>query len=69
MLVPALSPEHNRVMSERSVGPVIKLVAMLQEKDPAKLETFRRESEALVADYMADNTIRQDFLLTRATKV
>lgn len=69
MLVPALSPEHNRAMGERTVGPVIKLVAVLKEKDPAKLETFRREGEALVADYFEGNTIRQDFLLTRATKV
>jgi SAM-dependent methyltransferase len=69
MQVPALSPQHNRAMGERSIGPVMKVVAVLKEKDPAKLETFRREGEALVADYFEGNTIRQDFLLTRATKV
>lgn len=37
--------------------------------DPAKAATLRREVEDLNAVYFADNHVRQDFLLTRATKV
>ena len=69
ILAPALSPQHNRLMLERTAGPVIKLVEALGSKDPAKLEAFRRECEALIAEYSSDNAVRQDYLLTRATKV
>ena len=69
MLVPALSPQHYRVMFERTAGPVIKLVESLSANDPAKLAAFRREYEVLVAQYIDDNIARQDYLLTRATKV
>jgi SAM-dependent methyltransferase len=69
MLVPALSPQHNRMMAERTAGPLVKLVASLTATDPARLAAFRREFEAIVADYFQDNTIRQDYLLTRATKI
>jgi SAM-dependent methyltransferase len=69
MLVPALSPQHNRVMAERTAGPLVKLVESLTATDPARLAAFRREFEAIVADYFQDNTIRQDYLLTRATKI
>jgi SAM-dependent methyltransferase len=69
MLVPALSPQHNRTMAERTGGPVVKLVESLAATDPARLAAFRREFEAIVADYFEDNTIRQDYLLTRATKI
>jgi len=65
---PSLSPEHNRVMMEKTAGPVIRLVEVLQAKDPGKLAAFRKEVEALAAEYMTDNVIRQDFLMTRATK-
>ena len=69
MLVPALSPQHNRVMAERTAGPLVKLVESLTATDPARLAAFRREFEAIVADYFQDNTVRQDYLLTRATKI
>jgi SAM-dependent methyltransferase len=68
MLYPALSASHARVFFERTAGPVIKIVEMLATSDPARLEAFRREYEALVADYYEDNIIRQDYLMTRATK-
>jgi hypothetical protein len=69
MLVPALSPSHHRVTSEKSAGSMVRLVATLEESDPAKLAKFRREYEALAAEYFEDNQLRQDFLITRATKL
>lgn len=69
MLVPALSPSHHRVVSEKSAGSMVRLVATLQESDPAKLEQFRREYDALAGEYFEDNLLRQDFLMTRAIKI
>jgi SAM-dependent methyltransferase len=68
MLVPALSVAHARTFFERSAGPVVKLVEMLSQSDPAKLAAFRAEYDALVAQYLEDNLIRQDYLMTRGTK-
>ncbi len=69
MRVPALSAHHVRVMIERTAGPILKLVDALAASDPAKLETFRREYDALTADYLDDNMVRQGYLLTRAIKL
>lgn len=69
ILVPALSPQHSRTVAERTVGPVIKLVESLSAVDPARLASFRREYEAIVSDYFEENLVRQDYLLTRATKI
>ena len=69
MLVFGLSPAHHRAVSERSAGPLVRLVAELSANDPAKLEAFRREYDALAAEYIEDNIIRQDYLITRATKI
>jgi hypothetical protein len=69
MLVPALSPSHQRTASEKSSGAMFRLVAELHESDPAKLERFRREYDALAGEYFADNLLRQDYLITRATKI
>lgn len=69
MLVPTLSPQHFRANLERTAGPLIKLVEALSASDPQKLAQFRREYENLVAEYYADNLVRQDFLVTRAKKV
>lgn len=68
MLVPALSPSHVRATLERTSGPIIALVEMLSTSDPAKLATYRREFDALIADYLQDNVVRQDYLMTRAIK-
>jgi 2-polyprenyl-3-methyl-5-hydroxy-6-metoxy-1,4-benzoquinol methylase len=69
MRVPALSPQHNRAAAEKTAGPIRKLVELLAASDPARLETYRRESEAIVADFFQDNIVRQDYLITRATKI
>jgi SAM-dependent methyltransferase len=69
MLVPALSPSHQRVAAEKSSGAMFRLVAELEGSDPAKLEQFRREYDALASEYFEDNILRQDYLMTRATKI
>ena len=69
MLVPALSPQHFRTNFEKTAGPVIKVVESLSASDPAKLAAFRAEYETLIAEYYEDNTVRQDYLLTRAVKI
>ena len=69
MLFPALSVPSYRDYIERTAGPMLKLVESLGATDPARLAQFRREYDALVAPYFEDNIIRQDYLLTRATKV
>jgi 2-polyprenyl-3-methyl-5-hydroxy-6-metoxy-1,4-benzoquinol methylase len=68
MRVPALSLQHNRTAMEKTAGPILKLVGSLTASDPARLETFRREFEATVADYFEDNVVRQDYLITQAIK-
>lgn len=68
MTVPSLSPQHSRVQLEQTAGPVIKLVEMLSATDPARLDAFRREFEALVNEFTSDNVVIQDYLMTRAAK-
>jgi SAM-dependent methyltransferase len=69
MLVPTLSVPHHREMTERTAGPVRKLVESLTSADPLKLAAFRQEYEALAAEYFDDNLVRQGYLMTRARKV
>jgi hypothetical protein len=69
MTVPVLSVQLHRANSERVIGPLIKVVETLSATDPDKLAQFRAEAEALTAEYLEGNTLRQDYLLTRATKV
>ena len=68
LVAPALSVAHFRCAQEKTIGPLTKLVASL-ENDPAKLAQLRAEFEALAGDIYDDNTIRMPFLMTRATKV
>jgi len=42
--VPALSIQHFREMTERTAGPLLKLVELLSAADPQKLAGIRRES-------------------------
>jgi SAM-dependent methyltransferase len=66
---PALSPQHFRELAERTAGPLVKLVDFLSAADSVRLEAFRREYEAIATEYLEDNVLRHDYLLTRATKV
>lgn len=65
---PAVSPGHVRLFMEKNAGPVIALVKALADA-PTKLAQFRRELDDLIAEYFENNTVRQDFLVTRATKI
>lgn len=65
---PALSVSNYRDYIERTAGPMLKLVEMLSATDPNRLAQFRRDYDALVTPYFEDNIVRQDYLLTRATK-
>jgi hypothetical protein len=67
MRFPALSPQHVRDHMEHAVGPVIRVVELLQS-EAAKLATFRSELEELISVYFEGNFLRQDFLITRAQK-
>lgn len=63
----ALSPQHWRAMQEAKVGPFIRTVRAL-EKEPERLAQYRKDMEALVAEYHVDNVVRCEYLLSRATK-
>ena len=69
LLVPALSPQHYRTAVERSAGPLIKMVELLRTTDPDRLGVFRQEFDTIVAEYLEDNLVRQDYLLTRSRKI
>ena len=69
MITPALSPQHHRAIFGRTVGPVIKIFEALSVSDPDRLATFCREYDALAAEFISDNILRQDYLMTRATKL
>ncbi len=69
MEVPVLSLPHHRTRVERTVGPLVKLVEMLSASDPGQLAQLRSEFEALTSEYVDENVLRQDYLLTRAVKL
>ena len=69
MYIPVLSVQIHRTNTERTVGPLIKLVEALSATAPEKLDQLRREAEALAAEYLEDNLLRQDYLMTRAIKI
>jgi SAM-dependent methyltransferase len=69
MLFQTLSPQHFRLFMERNFGPATKLLQALDASDPNKAAALRREMEELAGQYFENNTLRQDFLMTRAIKV
>jgi SAM-dependent methyltransferase len=69
MAFPTLSPKHYRIFMEQNFGPAKKLLQALEASDATKAAALRREMEELGAQYFENNTIRQDFLLTRAVKI
>ena len=68
MRMPALSPAHFRVFYEVNAAPVLRVVQTLQ-REPDRLAAFRQEFEDIASQYFEDNIVRQDYLMTRATKV
>ena len=65
MHFPALSLDHFREFTEHSVGPMQNLVAALMA-DPDRLAAMRHEYMELTRAYYIENTVRQDYLFTRA---
>ncbi len=69
MFVQILSVQHHRALMEANIGPMTKLVAALEASDPAKLAALRSDFEEGISHYFENNHVRQDFLMTRATKI
>ncbi len=67
MSVPALSPRHLRLFQEAKTGPFIRVVQALQQ-EPTKLESWRNEMDEMLGEYLHDNVVRHEYLLTRAIK-
>jgi SAM-dependent methyltransferase len=64
-----LSVQHYRIFMEQNLSPVTKVFQMLDASAPSTAAALRRELEDVAAAYFENNTIRQDYLLTRAVKV
>ncbi len=69
LFVQTLSPRHYRLFMEQNLGPMKKLLAALGASDPAKAASLRVELEGMVSSYFENNTVRQDFLVSRAVKL
>lgn len=68
MGIPTLSPRHLRLFQEVKTGPFIRTVDALQQ-EPDRLEAWRNEMDELTSEYLHDNVVRHEYLLTRAIKV
>jgi SAM-dependent methyltransferase len=68
MGIPALTAKHLRLFQEAKAGPFIRAVQVLQQ-DPARLEAWRNEMDEVLGEYLHDNVVRHEYLLTRAIKV
>ncbi len=68
MGIPALSPQHLRLFQEAKTGPFIRTVQALQQ-EPARLTSWRNEVDEMVSEYLRDNVVRHEYLLTRAIKI
>jgi SAM-dependent methyltransferase len=67
MGIPSLSPRHLRLFLEAKTGPFIQTVKVLQH-EPARLEAWRNEIDEMLGEYLHDNVVRHEYLLTRAIK-
>ncbi|MEW6312538.1 MAG: class I SAM-dependent methyltransferase [Pseudomonadota bacterium] len=67
MAIPTLSPRHLRLFQEAKTGPFIRTVQALQS-EPQKLEAWRNEVDEMLSEYLHDNVVRHEYLLTRAIK-
>jgi SAM-dependent methyltransferase len=66
---PAISVQHQRLFMEKNFLPATRLFAALDASDPTKAAALRRELDDLAGEYFEDNTLVQDFLVTRAVKI
>jgi SAM-dependent methyltransferase len=67
LAAPTLSFGHYLALIE-STGPLGR-VAMVLADQPDRLVAFRMELEALFGEHYADNEVRQNYLMSRATKL
>jgi len=68
MAIPALTPKHLRLFQEAKAGPFIRAVQVLQQ-EPERLAAWRNEMDEVLGEYLHDNIVRHEYLLTRAVKV
>lgn len=69
MAFPALSPAHYRAFMEQAgIGNLSRLLSRLDAEDPDRATQLRADLENLVAEYLQDNVLAQDYLLTRARR-
>jgi hypothetical protein len=68
MPTPTLSAGHYLAWQGAKIGPFIRLMGVLQ-KDPAKREAYIAEYTSLLNEYLVDNIVKHEYVLTRAIKV
>jgi SAM-dependent methyltransferase len=66
-VAPTLSPLHTLAFLETTFGPLTKLLAAMQAQ-PERVASIRAEVLGLVTQVFAGNAMRQQFLMTRASK-
>ena len=69
MVTPALSPRHLLIGVEATFGPLKTLLSRLDQEEPHRAAGIRDEIEALISAHMEGNILRQQFLMSIATKV
>ena len=57
-MVSTVSPQHHRVMTQKTAGPIRRLAEMLTASDPGRLAAFNTEYEALAAEHLSENVVR-----------
>ena len=67
IISPGLSISHLLGMFEKGAGPLSKLVEKLSTQ-PDKLVSLRTEILNTISQYFENNSLRQDYLLTKGTK-
>jgi ubiquinone/menaquinone biosynthesis C-methylase UbiE len=68
MAIPTLSVEHFMAWQSAKIGPFMRTMGALK-KDPAKLEAYVKEYAALTNEYLVDNVLKHEYVLTRAIKI
>jgi SAM-dependent methyltransferase len=68
MSIPTLSPQHYMAWHGAKSGNFIRAMKVL-EQDPPRRDAYLREYTALISEYLTDNVVRQEYVLTRAIKV
>ena len=67
IISPGLSISHLLGMFEKGAGPLSKLVEKLSS-DPERLNLLRTEILNTISQYFENNSLRQDYLLTKGVK-